>query len=129
MFYVCCYREWKGEEKGKLAEFKKIQSRLKVVVIKGVRISQIACVANCFSLCLQFIINLEKILNLGFAECLFFVFVLLDVRDGWACYILKFFTYPTKPGRPCIICIIRRSRARNISSFFFLSDGGLAKDT
>lgn len=38
-------------------------------------------------------------------------------------------TYPTIPGRACIICIIRLSRARSISSFFFLSDGGLARET
>lgn len=38
-------------------------------------------------------------------------------------------SYPIIPGRPCIIWIIRRSRFLNISSFFFLSDGGLANDT
>jgi len=37
--------------------------------------------------------------------------------------------YPIIPDRPCIICIIRRSRARKISSFFFLSEGGFASDT
>lgn len=38
-------------------------------------------------------------------------------------------SYPTIPDRPCIICIILRSRARKTSSFFFLSDGGFASDT
>lgn len=35
----------------------------------------------------------------------------------------------THPPRPQIIWVIRRSRARKISSFFFLSDGGFASET